>query len=282
MKDLLNQAIEQAVRLYDQKVGEGDLTTETLWPYPRHTEAEIRVNETLPWFSFPILDAVMKHGDDSLTIRLNSEIQSPFSSGDTAVYLEGNGRAIVTGWRVAGSLISFLSSIQREIQKVVDELKSNRIEVTHNLDLPGGYDKLIRYAVEEGGGISLGATLDEIVYLSLDHIAWVGSLSEAIARTIEEVGHKRSLIKVVVELANPEEVTHMMDVNADMVYCKNFSIRDIQQTGELTQGWVKLMVDESIPLNKVKGLRDMGVRMYMVNVSQYFTSKELFKIQFKE
>jgi len=280
MSSLSAQAINQAIFLYNQQVGRGDLTTETLWPYPRHTEAEIRVKEPVTWFPFSILDAVMKQGDSTLSVQLKSENKAPYSSGDTVATIEGNGRAILTSWSVSRSLISFLSCIHRKISNTVNQLNPARIEVIHNFDLPIGYDKLIRFAVEEGGGISYGTGLDEIVYLSSDHITWVGSLSEALKRTINEVGKKRTLIKVLVEVSTPDEVTFLSDANADLIYCRNFTLSDINQIGDLTQGWVRLVVDETIPLDEVKGLRHKGVRIYVVNVNNLFTAKELFTIQF--
>lgn len=280
MNNLLEEAIEEGIRLYDLKVGDGDLTTETLSPYARHTEAEIVAKESVPWFPFVLFDALMKRGDSTLLVQTNDDVQPPFSPGGVVVRIEGNGRAIVTGWQVVGSVVSFLSSIYSDVQNAVNALKSARIDVTHNFDLPVMYDKLIRYAVEEGGGVSTGSRLDEMIYLSQDHIAWSGSVHSAMKRMIREVGDKRSLIKVIVELRDPNEASYLKDLKADLVYCKHFDVAAIGKVKQVTQGWVSLMVDETIPLDEAKSLRSVGVRSYMINVNRYLISDQLFTIRF--
>lgn len=281
MSDLLSQAIEQVLRLYDLKVGEGDLTTETLWPYARHTEAQIRVDQEVSWFPFPILDAAMKRGDETVVMRPNPDVDAPYSPGDIVAVVEGNGRAIVTGWFVAAPIVSFLSSVYDKVSRISKVLKPNRIDVGPGFDVPIGYDKLIGYAVEAAEGISLGSSLDEIIYLSSDHIRWAGSLEEAMKRTIKEIGDKRSLIKIVVEVSNPEEVFLFMETKADLVYCKHFDIAAIGKAKDLTQGWVRLMVDETISPEVAKDLRAAGVRIYMVDVRDLLKTEQMYTIQFK-
>ena len=282
MNNLSDQAIEQAFRLYDHKVGEGDLTTETVWLYPRHTDAEIKVLEKVEWFPFSIMEAIMKRADTTLTVKLNEKVQAPFSPGDVVAFIEGNGRAILTGWSVSRPLISLLSSVQRRIKDIENILDQARIDVTHNFDLPIGYDKLIRYAVEKGGGISFGTGLDEIIILSQDHISWTGSLHEAIKRTINEVGDRRNLIKVLVELSDPDKVVELIEKKVDFIYCKNLTLNNIERIGDLTKGWVRLIVDESISFDEAKELRSKGVRMYMVNINNQLKTKDLFTIQFEK
>ncbi|MFQ6616098.1 MAG: hypothetical protein ACE5HZ_04935 [Fidelibacterota bacterium] len=283
MSDLYAEAVEQVLDLYDRRLGDGDVTAESLWPYPRHTRAEVVANDTVPAWCVRLMEAVMKHGDSSLMVSTEETENASYLSRGIVGTLEGNGQAILTGWQVARPLMVMLTMIQRKIQSVVDELKPLRIRVTHNLDLPVGHDRAMRYAVEQGGGVSFATGLDEIVYLSADHIEWAGSAKEALQRVTREVGESRKLIKVAVEITDPDQLSRLENARVDMIYCLHFTADDIRSVKDLTRGWTKLTVDETIPLEEIKTLADSGIRMYMVNINLGSTESadpDLFSVRF--
>ena len=93
--NLKEQALEQVGNIYDSVVGNGDITTEIMFPYPRHTVAEVSTNLSTPSFVFDFLEEAVKCADESILIRKFYE-GDLIQSGEKVVQLEGNGRAILT------------------------------------------------------------------------------------------------------------------------------------------------------------------------------------------
>lgn len=280
MPDLFTEVVEQVLSLYDGTLGDGDVTVESLWPYPRHTRAEIRAGEPAPAWTVRLMGEIMKHGDPALTVIPETVEAVPDVSPGKVATVEGNGQAILTGWQIARPLMAMATSIQRRIESLVEELKPLRIGVTHNLDLPVGYDRLMRYAVEKGGGVSFPTRLDEIVFLSADHIGWTGSAKEALRRTIQEIGQSRELIKVVVEVTGPEQLVRLESARVDVIYCRDFTVEDLGRLKDLTRAWTKVAVDETVSLAEIKALGPAGIGMYMVNVNTVPSTPGLFSIHF--
>lgn len=266
--------------LYDRRLGDGDVTAESLWPYPRHTRAVIETNQDVPSWGIRLIEEIMRHGDPSLVITTEDREEASFVPVGKVATLEGNGQAILTGWQIARPVVGLLTTIQGKIQSVVDDLKSLHIGVTHNRDLPVGYDRLMRFAVEQGGGVSFPTRLDEMVYLSADHIVWAGSAKEALLRTLQEIGDSRNLIKVAVEITNPEHLSQMENIRVDLIYCRKFTADDIRRVKNLIKGRIKMAVDETIPVEDLKSLTEAGIRMYMVNLNALPASPELLSIRF--
>lgn len=282
MADLLKQAIEQAIVLYDRKVGEGDITTENLYLYPKHTVVNVVCQKEAKAVGNQVLKALVMHGDSTINFRpqiVNGEITNP---EDIIAQLEGNGRAILTVWQVAQPILSLLENVRSTVEKTVNELKPAKIDVTHSFGLPIGYEKLFAYAVEEAGGISLGTGLDDIVFITSDHISWVGSIEKAVLNTLDEVGKLRKLIKVIVEIDTPNQVASIKGMNVNYLFCTNFSIEQVHQVGEITEGRTKLIVDQSISADDVKKLKDSGVRLYALDLRKNLITDNYFSLSFSK
>lgn len=278
----LDQAIQQAEQLYDKLVGDGDLTTENLSPYPRYAVAEIRSRKETPICGLALLETLMKRGDSTVIFRRLVRNGEVIKTGDPVAEIEGNGQAIVTGWQVGKSILSLVSHIYSRVAETINVLKPVDINVTHPHNLPVGYDKIIRYAVSSAGGYTYKTGLDENIYLTPEHTGWVKSLKNAIDFTNKEIGESRSVISVFVEVTNSEEVVLVNHTKVNYVYCKGFSIEKIKKLGETTKGWIKLIVDETVPLTKIKELRRAGVKLYQLNVNQFFQVEDLFLLNIKQ
>ena len=282
MADLLKQAIEQAIVLYERKVGEGDITTENIYPYPKHTKVNVVCQKEATAVGNQIFKALVMHGDNTINFRSQTENGEIANPGDIIAQLEGNGRAILTVWQAANPILSLLENVRSTVEKTVNELKPAKIDVTHSFGLPIGYEKLFAYAVEEAGGISLGTGLDDVVFITSEHISWVGSIKKAVFNTLDEVGELRKLIKVIVEIDTPDQVVSIKGMNVNYIFCTHFSIEQVHQVGEITERWAKLIVDQSISIEEVKKLKDSGVRLYALDLRKNLITDDYFLLSFSK
>jgi nicotinate-nucleotide pyrophosphorylase len=277
--NLKEQALEQVGNIYDSVVGNGDITTEIMFPYPRHTVAEVSTNLSTPSFVFDFLEEAVKCADESILIRKFYE-GDLIQSGEKAVQLEGNGRAILTAWQVAAPLMDLAVAVMAKVGDAQEQLQPARIDATHRLDLDNSTDKIIKYVLEQSGAALFGSRLDEIIHITLEHGRWVGSAKEAAEKAIAEAGDIRKLIKIIVDMDSIEEAASLLDMQIDYVWCRGFSAENIRSMGESTKGWLHMIIDESIPLNEAKTLRDAGVRLYALDFSLTKINESTFNINF--
>jgi len=277
--NLKKQALEQVGNIYDSVIGNGDITTEIMFPYPRHTVAEVSTNLSTPSFVFDFLEEAVKCADESILIRKFYE-GDLIQSGEKVVQLEGNGRAILTAWQVAAPLMDLAVAVMAKVGDAQEQLQPARIDATHRLDLDNSTDKIIKYVLEQSGAALFGSRLDEIIHITLEHGRWVGSAKEAAEKAIEEAGDIRKLIKIIVDMDSIEEAASLLDMQIDYVWCRGFSAENIRSMGKTTKGWLHMIIDESIPLNEAKTLRDAGVRLYALDFSLTKINESTFNINF--
>ncbi|MFQ6608742.1 MAG: hypothetical protein ACE5EE_09425 [Fidelibacterota bacterium] len=266
---------------YTSVVGDGDITSEIMFPYPRHTIAEVSSAVECPTFVLEFLEAAIQQADTSVNIRTIKGDEA-FPAGSTVVHLEGNGRAILTAWQVAVPLMELSLAVLARIKEVKQVLEQVRIGITHRLDLSPESDKIIKYTVEQAGGITFGSRLDEIIYISLEHVHWVGDARRAAEKAIAEAGDIRKIIKIVVEVDNIDEAISLLDLQIDYVWCRGMTAEEIKYVGRTTKGWLHFIIDESIPLEEAKTLRDSGVRLYALDLSGLKVKENSLSLNFIE
>ncbi len=123
---------------------------------------------------------------------------------------------------------------------------------------------------------------DKIIHISLEHVNWVGSAKEAAEKAIAEAGDIRKLIKIIVDVKSVEEAVSLLDLKIDYVFCHGFSEEDIRSLGKSSKGWLQIIIDESIPLEEAKTLKDLGVRLYALDLSAITNKKSTLKINFTQ
>lgn len=262
--DLKEQALAQVRNTYSSVVGDGDLTTEIMFSYPRHTVAEVTAESGCPAFVLEFLEEAVRCADESVLIKQSTE-DDFIPAGATTVRLEGNGQAILTAWQVAAPLMDLVVAILEKAAEVQSVLEPVRIGITHRLDLTPEVDKIIKYTLEHAGGITFGSRLDEIIHISLEHIRWVGNARKAAEKAIAEAGDIRKLIKIIVDVGSSEEAVSLLDLQIDYIWCRGFTAEDVRSLGEVSKGWLHILIDETIPIEEAKTLREAGVRLYALD-----------------
>lgn len=210
------------------------------------------------------MEEAVRCADESVLIKQSTE-DDFIPAGATTVRLEGNGQAILTAWQVAAPLMDLVVAILEKAAEVQSVLEPVRIGITHRLDLTPEVDKIIKYTLEHAGGITFGSRLDEIIHISLEHIRWVGNARKAAEKAIAEAGDIRKLIKIIVDVGSIEEAVSLLDLQIDYIWCRGFTAEDVRSLGEVSKGWLHILIDETIPIEEAKTLREAGVRLYALD-----------------
>lgn len=159
--------------------------------------------------------------------------------GDVLARLSGPARGILTGERVALNFLGHLSGVATATAHLVDAVAHTQTRVCCTRKTTPGLRVLEKYAVRAGGGVNHRFGLDDAVLVKDNHIAVAGSISEAVRRVRDRVGH---LVSVEVEVDSLDQLDELLRDPVDAVLLDNM---DPETTAEAVRMVGGVMVTEA-------------------------------------
>jgi nicotinate-nucleotide pyrophosphorylase (carboxylating) len=89
-----------------------------------------------------------------------------------------------------------------------------------------------------------------------NHVAAVGSISEAINRARQNVHH---LLKVEVEVTNLAEVKEALQAEADIILLDNMDLCDMQKAVQMVAGKACIEASGGVEMDKLEKIAEAGV-----------------------
>ncbi|MDR1790421.1 MAG: carboxylating nicotinate-nucleotide diphosphorylase [Propionibacteriaceae bacterium] len=132
---------------------------------------------------------------------------STVAKGDVIATVSGPTHVLLTAERVALNFLGQLSGIATATNQIAKAIAHTKAKIVDTRKTTPGLRALQKAAVVAGGGVNHRFGLDDAVLIKDNHIAAVGSVTEAIRRARAHVGH---LVKIEVEvdtLAQLREIT---------------------------------------------------------------------------
>ncbi|MGH7504333.1 MAG: carboxylating nicotinate-nucleotide diphosphorylase [Longimicrobiales bacterium] len=157
------------------------------------------------------LDPRVEYGtriDDGGTVR----------PGDIICALEGPGRAVLTGERVALNFLQRLSGVATLTRRYVDAIAGTGARILDTRKTTPGWRSLEKSAVRAGGGENHRAGLFDAVLIKDNHITIAGGLREAIARVRDQNSRE---LPVIVEVRTAEQIEQALDARVDRILLDN-------------------------------------------------------------
>ncbi len=125
-----------------------------------------------------------------------------------------------------------MSGIATNTNKIVEKVKN----VAPNVKIAGtrktapGLAKFDNLAIKVGGGDSHRFCLDDMVLIKDNHIAVVGSVSEAIEKVKKSVSFTK---KIEIEVENSKDAAIASKNGADIVMLDNMNLESVKETLEI-------------------------------------------------
>jgi len=217
--------VEQKVReVLMEDLGFTDLTSEILVPEGARAEAEIVAKEEgilagveEARIAFELLGAeVVEALKDGSKVR----------PGDVVMRVRGPARALLAAERTALNFLMRMSGIATATADMVEKARSvnPKVRIAATRKTVPGLRFFDKKAVEIGGGDMHRLRLEDCVLIKDNHIAIVGSVSEAVRKAKEKVSFTK---KVEVEVSSPEEAVEAAKSGADIVMLDNFTVEEV-------------------------------------------------------
>jgi nicotinate-nucleotide pyrophosphorylase (carboxylating) len=196
----------------------GDLTTDAIVPVAHRATTLLVARQSgvvagldLARLAFQLIDPAIEMGIE----RNDGAVLAP---GDVIAAISGPARGILTAERVALNLLCRLSGIATATASVVAAVRDYKADIVCTRKTTPGLRAIEKYAVRVGGGSNHRFGLDDAVLIKDNHVAIAGSVTEALKRAKQGVGH---LVKIELEVDTLDQLREALDHGVDAVLLDN-------------------------------------------------------------
>ncbi|ASD68914.1 carboxylating nicotinate-nucleotide diphosphorylase [Pseudoalteromonas piscicida] len=255
-QNLISQLVKQALDedLNYQTPNEGDITA-ALIPETQQANAYVITREDCVFVGKALIEEVFHQVDPSVSVNVLVN-DGDFVAANTRLFTaSGSARAILTAERTALNFVQTLSGTATTTAKYVEVLSGTQTKLLDTRKTIPGLRALQKYAVKCGGGKNHRIGLFDAYLIKENHIAACGSIAKAVATARNNHPDK----PVEVEVENLSELQQALDAGSDIIMLDNFSVSEIQQAVEITQGKAKLEVSGNMTIEILTTYAQAGV-----------------------
>ncbi|MFJ5347869.1 carboxylating nicotinate-nucleotide diphosphorylase [Pectobacterium parvum] len=169
--------------------------------------------------------------------------------------ITGPAKQLLTGERTALNFLQTLSGVATEVSRYVAVLQGTRTRLLDTRKTLPGLRTALKYAVSCGGGDNHRLGLSDAFLIKENHIIAAGSIKNA----VEKAQSLRSDVPVEVEVESLDELQQALEAGADIVMLDNFSLDNIREAVNTTQGRALLEISGNVTLDTLRGYAETGV-----------------------
>lgn len=221
---------QQLESFFIEDIGDFDVTSDVLF----HDGAEGSIEWTAKQEGIFCGEAVIKQGfqllDEQSVVNLHVQDGDFIYKGQTLSTVSGPMASLLKGERVILNLIQRMSGIATKTDKAVRSLNSNHTRICDTRKTTPGLRMFEKYAVRVGGGFNHRNGLYDAVMIKDNHISFAGSISKAVERVRQKLGH---MVKIEVETETKKQVIEAVEAQADCIMFDNQSPSSIIELVEL-------------------------------------------------
>ncbi|WP_316861342.1 carboxylating nicotinate-nucleotide diphosphorylase [uncultured Cohaesibacter sp.] len=215
----------------------GDITTLATIPETAHAKAVIAARDEGVVSGIPLADSAFRqigkwHGE-IVTFSPQMEDGTEVGKGDVVARIFGPARLVLSAERIALNFMGRMSGIATATHQMVKLTEGTRAKVTCTRKTTPGLRAFEKYAVKCGGGSNHRFGLDDAILIKDNHIAVAGSVTEAIRRAREYVGH---LVKVEVEVDTIDQLKEAISCKPDVIMLDNMGPDKLREALALMEG----------------------------------------------
>ena len=217
-QDLIDRAL-------NEDLGTGDLSTGIL-PEDLTGLAKIYAKQKGVVAGLWLVEQVFQRVDARIGFHRLHEDGDEVKVGEVVLELSGPLSSILQGERTALNFLQHLSGIATATKRAVAQVAGLSVSIVDTRKTLPGWRSLQKYAVRVGGGKNHRFGLYDAVMLKDNHLAAVGSITEAVRRIKAQIGH---MPKIEVECETLEQVREAMACGVDVIMLDNMDLGEMRE-----------------------------------------------------
>ena len=218
---ILDKIIELAL-LEDLSLG--DITSDTIFTPDNRAKAAIRAKEDLVLCGMDVAETVFHAVDPDVVFTPLKKDGDNVKKGETVLELTGSTLSILKAERTALNFMQRMSGIATASREYAAIGKKYGVMIVDTRKTQPGLRRLDKYAVRTGGARNHRISLADSVMIKDNHIAAAGSITAAVKKIKDVIGHSP---KVEVETTTLDEVKEALNAGADIIMLDNMTPEQI-------------------------------------------------------
>jgi nicotinate-nucleotide pyrophosphorylase (carboxylating) len=254
----VRQLIEVAI---EEDIGRGDVTTDATIAEHVISRARVIAKQEVVLAGMEVFAEVYGVLDRSVHIKPHYRDGDLLSSGMVIADLQGGGRSLLTGERVALNFLQRLAGIATLTRRYVEAVRAYNVEIVDTRKTTPGWRVLEKYAVRVGGGKNHRHDLGDGVLIKDNHIVAVGGIKQAVEMARR---HSHHLLKIEVEVETLDQVEEALQAGAEVIMLDNMSPTMLAEAVTLIRGRAIVEASGGISLESVVDVARTGVDLISV------------------
>lgn len=218
---ILDKIIELAL-LEDLSLG--DITSDTIFTPENRAKAAIRAKEDLVLCGMDVAETVFHAVDPEVVFTPLKKDGDNVKKGEVVLELTGSTLSILKAERTALNFMQRMSGIATASREYAAIGKKYGVMIVDTRKTQPGLRRLDKYAVRTGGARNHRISLADSVMIKDNHIAAAGSITAAVKKIKDVIGHTP---KVEVETTTLDEVKEALNAGADIIMLDNMTPEQI-------------------------------------------------------
>lgn len=218
---ILDKIIELAL-LEDLSLG--DITSDTIFTPENRAKAAIRAKEDLVLCGMDVAKTVFHAVDPDVVFTPLKKDGDNVKKGEEVLELTGSTLSILKAERTALNFMQRMSGIATASREYAAIGKKYGVMIVDTRKTQPGLRRLDKYAVRTGGARNHRISLADSVMIKDNHIAAAGSITAAVKKIKDVIGHTP---KVEVETTTLDEVKEALTAGADIIMLDNMTPEQI-------------------------------------------------------
>jgi nicotinate-nucleotide pyrophosphorylase (carboxylating) len=247
---------EELKRFLIEDIGEHDLTSSSIFPASQIGEGKIIAKEAGILAGVDIIKECLHLFDPSIEITLYKNGGDDLAPGDAIATVKGPIVYLLTGERIILNLLQRMSGVATLTKTAVKTLNSDHTKICDTRKTTPGLRMFEKYAVKCGGGSNHRFGLYDGVMIKDNHIAFSGSITNAINLVRAQIGH---MVKIEVETESREAVVEAVEAGADVIMFDNRQPWEVAEFVKLIPAHIVTEASGGITLDSLRDYGHTGV-----------------------
>lgn len=247
---------KQVERFLLEDIGASDITSDTIFPLSEKGEAQFCMKEAGVLAGSSIIQIAYSLLNAEINVSLSKKDGEFVKAGEVIATISGPIRHLLTGERVILNLLQRMSGIATLTFKAVNALDNPHTRICDTRKTTPGLRMLEKYAVTCGGGYNHRLGLSDGVLIKDNHIDFSGSITTAVNRIRQKLGH---MVKIEVETETEEQVREAVEAGVDIIMFDNRSPKEINDLIKLVPENIVTEASGNITLDSLPAYKHTNV-----------------------
>lgn len=243
-------------RALEEDIGAGDVTTNSVLLPDLRLTGQIVAREKGIVAGLEIAGLVFRLVGDRIALTFHVADGDSIVTGQTLAEVRGPGIGILSAERVALNFLQRMSGIATLTHQFVEAVKGSKAIILDTRKTAPGLRLLDKLAVKLGGGQNHRFGLYDMVLIKDNHIAAVGSITQAINKVRAGIGKR---LAIEVEVKSMAEFQEALALRPDRIMLDNMSLQDMSRAVALAASQVELEASGDVTLENVTDIAATGV-----------------------